>query len=304
MGESAGGGSTMHQITAFGGKKGKVPFQQAIVQSPGFQMSPSNKIQENVYSAFLRTAGVSNLNQARNLSSEALVLANYQLISRSTPYGMFTFNPVVDGIFAPALPTQLLLRGQFDQSLKVMTAHNILEGLPFQDPFAQNETVWENDLRVYFPTISDDVVQYISKVLYPPPRADGSTGYTTYTERTNLMMTECIFTCNAYGLNRAYGNKTYSYFFTVPPSLHGQDVAYTYYNGPSASVLNDTLAKIMQRYETNFVMTGNPNAPGLPNFPMYGAGSTVLNLNISTIGPTKDPAANARCQWWQKGLYA
>jgi acetylcholinesterase len=31
--ESAGGGSIMHQITAFGGKKG-VSFQRAIAQSP------------------------------------------------------------------------------------------------------------------------------------------------------------------------------------------------------------------------------------------------------------------------------
>ena len=34
-GESAGGGSIMHQITAFGGLKGAAPFQQAILQSPG-----------------------------------------------------------------------------------------------------------------------------------------------------------------------------------------------------------------------------------------------------------------------------
>lgn len=35
MGESAGGGSIMHQITAFGGLQGPAPFQQAILQSPG-----------------------------------------------------------------------------------------------------------------------------------------------------------------------------------------------------------------------------------------------------------------------------
>ena len=35
LGESAGGGSIMHQITAHGGLKGPAPFQQAIMQSPG-----------------------------------------------------------------------------------------------------------------------------------------------------------------------------------------------------------------------------------------------------------------------------
>src|SRR6201999_2328255 len=108
---------------------------------------------------------------------EALVQANYVLIANSNPYGSFTFNPVVDGDFAPALPGQLLMHGQYDQSLKVMAGHNILEGLEFMDPYAQNETTFEAVLRVYFPTITDAAVQTISKTLYPPV-FDGSIGYT------------------------------------------------------------------------------------------------------------------------------
>lgn len=34
FGESAGAGSIMHQITAFGGLQGPAPFQQAVLQSP------------------------------------------------------------------------------------------------------------------------------------------------------------------------------------------------------------------------------------------------------------------------------
>lgn len=92
IGESAGGGSTMHQITAYGGLKGKVPFQQAIVQSPGFQMMPSATGQEAVYQSFLTKAGVNTLQAARSLSSEALKLVNYQIVGESTPYGTFTFS--------------------------------------------------------------------------------------------------------------------------------------------------------------------------------------------------------------------
>jgi len=39
FGESAGGGSIMHQITAYGGANGSAPFQQAIPQSPGWVRS-------------------------------------------------------------------------------------------------------------------------------------------------------------------------------------------------------------------------------------------------------------------------
>lgn len=303
IGESAGGGSTMHQITAFGGLKGKVPFQQAIVQSPGFQMSPSVTLQEAIYQSFLTTAGVSDLGEARGLSTSALQLANYQIVGRSSPYGTFTFNPVVDGAFAPQLPGQLLLHGGFDKSLKIMAGHNLNEGLGFMDPFAQNETVFEADLRIYFPTITDAAVKYISKTLYPPV-FDGSAGYTSYTGRSDLLITEAFFTCSTNFLARAYNNDSFNYIFSVPPSLHGDDVAYTYYNGPNPLVKNDTLAVIMQRYFTNFVMTGVPNAAGLPAFPTYGADTTVQNLNLTKIGPMMDNTANERCLWWQKGLYA
>jgi len=212
-------------------------------------------------------------------------------------------DPVVDGDFVPALPGKLLLQGNYDKSLKVMAGHNIDEGIEFMDPFAQDEERFEADMRIYFPTITDTAIQYISKTLYPPV-FDGSIGYTTPTVRMDLLITEAFFTCSTNILARAYGDQTYNYIFTVPPSLHGDDIAYTYYNGPSASVKNDTLAVIMQEYFTNFAISGNPNGPDLPHFQTYGTGNVVQNLGLDTIGPVPDNAANPRCLWWQKGLFA
>ena len=60
----------------------------------------------------------------------------------------------------------------------------------------------------------------------------------------------------------------------------------------------------MQRYFTNFVETGNPNGKGVPYFPQYGSGSVCQDLNLTFVGQMKDDAANARCTWWQKGLYS
>jgi hypothetical protein len=85
----------LHQITAYGGLKGKVPFQQAIVQSPGFQMMPSSTGQEAVFQSFLSRAGVESLQDARVLSTEFLQLVNYQIIGESTPYGTFTFSKIL-----------------------------------------------------------------------------------------------------------------------------------------------------------------------------------------------------------------
>ena len=82
----------MHQITAYGGLKGKVPFQQAIVQSPGYQPMPSLTGQEAVFQKFLETANVGTLQEARGLSSQELQFVNYKIVGESSPYGTFTFS--------------------------------------------------------------------------------------------------------------------------------------------------------------------------------------------------------------------
>jgi len=81
----------MHQITAYGGTRGPAPFQQAILQSAAWLPMPIASTQEEIYKQFLETAGVSTLQQARELSSEALQLVNYKMVGES-PYGDFLFS--------------------------------------------------------------------------------------------------------------------------------------------------------------------------------------------------------------------
>ena len=66
MGESAGGGSTMSQILAFGGDK-PVPFQRAILQSPAIQPYPSSIIQEDIFQSFLGLLDASTLDQGSSI---------------------------------------------------------------------------------------------------------------------------------------------------------------------------------------------------------------------------------------------
>ncbi|MCJ1367175.1 hypothetical protein MMC16_006307 [Acarospora aff. strigata] len=301
FGESAGGGSIMHQITAFGGLHGPAPFQQAIPQSPGFGPVPGNLQQEQLFLDFLRTANVSSIQEARKLSTEALIMANLIQVGRSR-YGVFDYGPVVDGLFVPALPGKLLLQGSFDKSVKVMVGHNANEGLVFTPPFVTTTAAYTSFLRANLPNIAPQVLNYVQNVLYPPI-FDGSRGYKDNVGRAALTLSESIFTCNTLYLNRAYGNNTYAYQFSVPPALHGQDVPYTYYNGKTPAVLNETVAIALQEYLTSFAETGKPSGPGFPMFPLYGPESTLLDLNVSSISEMMDPTANERCLWWQKALY-
>ena len=195
IGESAGGGSIMHQITAFGGLQGPAPFQQAVLQSAAFQNIVSNLQEEQIFETFLSLLNVSTIEEARQLPSSALITANIIQVANSS-YGEFTYNPVVDGIFAPAIPGKLLLQGSFDHDLTLMIGHNADEGLDFTNPAVQTDTEFNEYIQIAFPTINPSVASYIENILYPPtmPGVLGTTGYSDETGRLDLAISESTFT--------------------------------------------------------------------------------------------------------------
>lgn len=314
IGESAGAGSIMHQITAYGGLKRKTPFQQAIAQSPGFLPQNSNNLLEMTYQMTLQYASlvtkraITTVQELRSLSPLDLYYTNVIAVGLAN-YGAFTYGPAVDGLFVPKLPGELLLHGQFDKSLKVMVGHNLNEGLSFSSPFIQNETGFSTYIRTTLPAATAATINYITQTLYPPV-FNGSYGYTNQLQRTALLVSEFSFTCNTRYLDTAFDLKTYSYYFTVPPGLHGEDISYTFFNGDvttldDGSPVNATVANALQAYITEFAQTGNPNEAGVPFFPIYGTNSSTQVLSSGSDFGTqiKDTTANGRCTYWQKALY-
>lgn len=293
----------MHQITAYGGLGGQAPFQQAILQSPGFEPFPGREEQENLTQRYLALLNVSSIAAARQLPFAALSAANVELVAAS-PYGTFTFAPAVDGSFSPALPGVLLAKGLFDTSVKIMTGFNAHETLYFTNPNNTNNSIFEAGIQDTFPDIQPSVVNYIAGTLYPPV-FNGSYPYTSYFERAELTLAESAFTCNTYFLHRAVQGRssTYGYRFSVPPAYHGQDVPYTYFNGPSPRVANATIAEAMQSYLTRFALSGNPNGAGAVAVPEYWPGAAILDLNVTGSTVIPDPNNNVRCRWWQEALY-
>jgi cholinesterase len=94
FGQSAGGGSVALQITAFGGDVDSSPFQQAIVQSPGYIPPTGNFEQEQNFQKFLGLLNVSSLEEAREVSSDIVQVVNEYQVRNSRggtwTYGMFT----------------------------------------------------------------------------------------------------------------------------------------------------------------------------------------------------------------------
>ena len=88
MGQSAGAGSIYHQITAYGGQRGKAPFARAILQSPGFYPITSEEVMDRHYEATLRHADCESLAELRKLSENRLKAVNLAVIDEA-PYGQF-----------------------------------------------------------------------------------------------------------------------------------------------------------------------------------------------------------------------
>ncbi|KAJ5156847.1 hypothetical protein N7492_009650 [Penicillium capsulatum] len=309
MGESSGGGSIMHHITAYGGEAGpSSPFQQAIVQSPGWVPVVDDKQSDQVLKQFLGILNVSTVEQARNLPSEKLMAGNAYQIATKAPWGSFIYGPVVDGTFVPALPGQLLQQGKYDHDLNLMTGYNANEGLVFTSPDSRNSSWLAQYLKTTFPHIKPDIVEYITQELYPPVY-DGSHGYTDSIQRTSTLNADMIFKCSIDYLNRAYNNRTFAYEFSVPPAIHGQDVLYTYYSNGTVphnndiTVTNVTVSQVMQDYFTSFAQFGRPKSPLGPVFEQYGSRQQLMNIGNNTIRTTTDTVGNSHCRFWQPAPY-
>jgi cholinesterase len=116
-----------------------------------------------------------------------------------------------------------------------------------------------------------------------------------------------VINCLVYSITRAFSH-TYSYIFSVPPALHGQELYYVFYNGQETDVffrpINVTLAHVMQDYWINFAERGDPNGVGVPKWGRRNDdGKVVQELGIAGVGPIQDPGDEKRCAWWGLGLY-
>lgn len=144
---------------------------------------------------------------------------------------------------------------------------------------------------------------YPSCLIYPQKR-------NSYHLSLSLWARLTAISCHNDYLNQASGGKTYAYRFSVPPALHGQDVPYTFYNGPNSTAIpglgipNQSIAEALQKYIVTFTATGVPSSENLPVFPQWGTDKNLLDLNVTGINVVKDDTANNRCAWWQKALYS
>ncbi|KAL8631018.1 hypothetical protein Q9189_003299, partial [Teloschistes chrysophthalmus] len=299
-GESAGGGSVQYQTTAYGGAKETNLFIRGIAQSPAPCLS------DPVYPAlganlFLQNAGVGNLTAARRLSTQVLQQANINA-QNATPFNVFYFGPTVDADFIPNILPRSYSQGKYVKTLELVAANNQDETRFLGNQSIETNADFDNWVHINFPSAPSKIQNEIINRIYPPVY-DGSSPYATPQERSDLAVREYLISCQTVSIANAYKNQTHNYIFSIAPAIHAQDLAYTYYPNGATPDFYPNIAITLQRYLTNFVLTGDPNKDGLSPWPAFGPNAAALNLTETGISQTTSDSANSRCAFWNQGSY-
>lgn len=210
--------------------------------------------------------------------------------------------PAVSGDYVKEWPNHWLLRHETNAS--VFVGHNSHEGKLFVNPDIKTNA----DFNSYVSNkvlgfLSDGQINHVLNVLYPA-EYNGSQPYATVQGRLAKVVEEAFINCNAHILAKDARTPAYGYIFDVPPGLHGQDIAYSFYTPglPAPYVKDEALASEMQSYLTRFAKTGDPNGGSGVTIPKYQSASIVMDIEPGGFGLIKDDAANARCTWWAENI--
>ncbi|KAG8156345.1 hypothetical protein KVR01_013797 [Diaporthe batatas] len=296
MGVSAGGGSIVQQMTAFGNRNNQsTTFQQAITQSPSMVPWQSPSVKNQRSAQLLNLLNVSSLEASRQLPSQKVIDESHILLS-STPYGTILLSPVVDGEFIPDDPRRLLRDGRVDERVKVLTTIESNEAVPFAPANVTSEADFRQYVDVFLGAADIDVRDHVADTVYPPV-FDGSLGYTDQLGSARLFWGELVSTCNTPFLHEAVAQPGYSNLFDVWPAMHQGGVPYVFFNGRAMSGVNGTVARVIQDYITAFVANGDPNNTESPALSEWDL-SSMLAMSDRKFQLAADPTANDRCGYW------
>jgi carboxylesterase type B len=293
-GESAGAGSVMLQDIAYGGTLGTTLFRNTFAASPylpmqyeynGFQPTQS-------YYAFAGAVGcgptlpyggrsqtIFECLQAKDVAT--LVNAS-ATISQSGTYGTWAFLPVTDYNLIPALPSQALLKRRLN-GLHILVGNNANEGPSFTPQNITTEIsliAWLNTtfplfspsdiakILLYYPTTNDDTTStdFATDGYDGPTALNQSSVATGQQQRANNIYAETTFVCPSYWLAEAYTpsngveRRSYKYQYSVPPALHGSDVA-AYFAPPNTSNIGPDMSTLFKRILGNFIIDSDPSVP-------------------------------------------
>ncbi|KAI0995973.1 hypothetical protein K3495_g12208 [Podosphaera aphanis] len=302
-GESAGAGSVMQQVLAFGGTEGTKYFTNGIVSSPYLPSQHPFDGEEPTaaYNAFIKQVGCAegrgNLSVFDCINTrDTYTLQNASAyVSVSARYGEWAFVPVIDGSFIQKQPVVQLLAGEVN-GMRLLSGHNSDEAPAFVPQTIQDASDFDAYTRSIFPFENNDTLHSLSQLYSIEPTVPGPLFSTLgdsgpsalnqsslaigQQQRANNLYAEKTFVCPSYWLADAFvdhGKKSWKYQFSVPPAAHGADLN-AYLDSNTMNFASGTLSSAfrlgVQLLWGKFITSGDPTL-SLP---------IINNITNSTVG--------------------
>ncbi|CZR65404.1 related to triacylglycerol lipase [Phialocephala subalpina] len=315
VGFSAGASQVLFQLTRFAGHAEQL-FNRAYVMSPGWLPAAGHHHAEvfwqNVSSAVGCDGG--HLDCMRKVDFDTLATAATDVVDASA--STYQFQPRVDGGFVADTYEAQLYQKRFNFSGPCVITHEQHEENGRAYAGVNTTEDISTLLRVFFPVITDDVVEEILE-LYP------ESDYSSPGLRFSDIKQSFELTAHNLAVTQALNNRTWNAMVALGEATHGTDQSYYWYStytlsatsaasasnlfGDSSSV-NSTIAIAMQKYLMSFVLTGNPNTMWANNtlyWPQYGNSSTAGTQLVfnTTFYLEKDDLATAKTLYWNKVLW-
>ncbi|TGZ78748.1 alpha/beta-hydrolase [Ascodesmis nigricans] len=307
MGISAGAGIVMHAMVS--NRTPHVPFQQVLLQSPGWQPETTPAGRVPIYETLLANAGCKDTACLRNTSTKALQTANLLtiLLWNQDALGPTSgFYPVPDGDILLDHPANLFTEGKVHPTVKRAVASSARweASGAFAVPEEADDELFIKDVGVSF-TSNTTLIKIISEA-YP---SDGTpqSGYNRGRDLTGDMG----FNCNGLWVARYFstlnnkskkksgsgkskkccckskGKKSsaWRYEFNVGTAAHGADSTYTWFaNDGTSKVDRPDLVKYQQDWVAEFVQTQKVSWPVW----VEGSDAKALWLNDTGLGVERD----------------
>lgn len=310
-GQSAGAGSVVHQLTAYGGVDAGL-FHGAIMESSSMPAIRNVTEQQFQYDHIVQRAGchgqANTLACLRGKSGQEILDA-----AKSIPYPgavgspVFQWAPVVDGDFVRDLSTSAIQQGNFIK-VPIVFGDDTDEGTVFTPRSIKDEIGAKTFIKNNWPTItSSQLDRYTSMYGFGQETPAG-----TYWKRAAAAYGETRYTCPGIHMSNlvvkqpGMSNKVWNWRYNVATQSqinsgngvgHGSEIMAIF--GPSANgageqyeLLTSNSAKNnivnhVQSYWISFIRTLNPNqqkAATAPDWTVWtGTNRVLFNINGTTM---------------------